>query len=228
MTTPPRTKKAIYKFAKKVNQKTAAPVKPLFVEKKVGGAKNGDTRMVRVTKLANDYPTQDPAPVGTSKNFFSGHARKLRASLAPGAIAIVLAGVHKGKRVIVLKQLGTGLLLVTGPHKLNGCPMRRVNQRYLLATSAKGDVSGVNVPENINDKYFARVKAEKSAKKEGDILDAKKEAYKPSEQRKTDQVTVDTQVLEAIKKNADGKVPKQYLRASFALSKGQFPHNMAF
>merc|ERR1712013_837925 len=31
------------------------------------------------------------------------------------------------------------------------------------------------------DKYFARVKAEKAAKKEGDIFDAKKEAYKPSE-----------------------------------------------
>merc|ERR1712034_74652 len=161
----------------------------------VGGAKNGETRMVRVTKLANDYPTKDPAPKGTSKNFFSGHARKLRASLAPGVIAIVLAGVHKGKRVIVLKQLGTGLLLVTGPHKLNGCPMRRINQRYLLATSAKIDLAGVSVPENINDKYFARVKAEKTAKKE---------AYKPSEQRKKDQVAVDTQVLEAIKKNADG------------------------
>merc|ERR1711908_68532 len=144
-----------------------------------------------------DYPTQDPAPAGTSKNFFSKHARKVRASLTPGAIAIVLAGVHKGKRVIVLKQLGTGLLLVTGPHKLNGCPMRRVNQRYLLATSAKIDISGVKVPENINDKYFARVKAEKVAKKEG---------YIPSEERKKDQVTVDTQVLEAIKKNADGKV----------------------
>merc|ERR1719483_1959911 len=146
----------------------------------------------------------------------------------PGAIAIVLAGVHKGKRVIVLKQLGTGLLLVTGPHKLNGCPMRRVNQRYLLATSAKVDVSGVNVPENINDKYFARVKAEKVTKEEGDIFDAKKEAYKPSEERKKDQVSVDTQVLEAINKHADGKVLKQYLRASFALSKGQFPHQMAF
>ena len=41
---------------------------------------------------------------------------------------------------------------------------------------------------------ICRVKAEKAAKKEGDIFDAKKEAYKPSEQRKKDQVTVDTQV----------------------------------
>merc|ERR1711874_662084 len=141
----------------------AAPVKkPLFVEKKVGGAKNGETRMVRVTKLANDYPTQDPPAAGTSKNFFSKHARKLRASLAPGAVAIVLAGVHKGKRVIVLKQLGTGLLLITGPYKVNGCALRRVNQRYLLATSTKVDVSGVKIPDNIIDKYFARVKADKT------------------------------------------------------------------
>ena len=36
------------------------------------------------------------------------------------------------------------------------------------------------------------------------------------------------QILEAIKKNADGKVLKQYLRASFALSKGQLPHKIAF
>merc|ERR1712045_757812 len=120
-----------------VAKKPAAAKKQIFVEKKVGGAKNGGTRMVRVKKLANDYPTADAAPKGTSVNFFSKHKRTVRDSLTAGTVAIVLAGVHKGKRVVVLKQL------VTGPFKLNGTPLRRVNQRFLLATSTKIDVSGV-------------------------------------------------------------------------------------
>merc|ERR1712228_608705 len=199
---------------------------PQFVEKQIGGEKNGGTRMVRVKRLANDVPTVAAKVKGTSKNFFSKHARKLRAALVPGAVAIILAGAHKGKRVVVLKQLGTGLLLITGPYKVNGCPMRRVNQKYLLATSTQIDVSGVKVPDNINDKYFARVKAEKT-KKDGDIFD-KKEEYAASEQRKADQVTVDNQVLEVIKKSPEGAVLKQYLRTTFSLSKGEFPHKMAF
>merc|ERR1711928_188075 len=121
----------------KGNKKAAPKKAVVFVEQKVGGAKNGETRMVRVKKLTNNVPTVDAPAAGTSKNFFSGHVRKVRASLTPGTVAIVLAGVHKGKRVVVLKQL------VTGPHKLNGCPLRRVNQRYLVATSTKLDVSKV-------------------------------------------------------------------------------------
>ena len=35
-------------------------------------------------------------------------------------------------------------------------------------------------------------------------------------------------MLAAIKANADGAVLKQYLKANFALSKGQFPHKMTF
>merc|ERR1712172_454463 len=159
-------KKAIYKFTKKVNKKAAPKNAAVFVEKQVGGAKNGGTRMVRSKKLANDVPTVAAAAPGTSKNFFANH-------------------------------------------------VRRVNQRYLVATSTKLDISKVSVPENINDKYFARVKAEK-------------EAYKPSEQRKADQAAVDAQVLAAIKGNADGAVLRQYLKASFSLSKGEFPHKMCF
>merc|ERR1712020_108587 len=107
-------------------------------------------------------------------------------------------------------RLGTGLLLVSGPYALNGCPLRRVNQRYLLATKTKVDVSGVKVPDHINDAYFKRAAAAKKAaaasgKKEGDIFESKKEEYKPSEQRKTDQTAVDKSLMEAIKKNADGK-----------------------
>ena len=97
-------KKAIYKFTKKTVKKTLVKPAAVFVEKKVGGAKNGGTRMVRAKKLANDVPTLDALPKGTSKNFFSGHVRKIRASLTAGTVAIVLAGVHKGEHLIHLMK----------------------------------------------------------------------------------------------------------------------------
>lgn len=49
-----------------------------------------------------------------TRKCFSNHKRVVRPSLKAGTIAIMVAGVHKGKRVIVLKTLSTGLLLVTG------------------------------------------------------------------------------------------------------------------
>jgi hypothetical protein len=51
--------------------------------------------MVRVKKLTNSVPTVDAVTKPATKNTFAKHARKLRPSVAPGVIAIVLAGVHK-------------------------------------------------------------------------------------------------------------------------------------
>ena len=119
--------------------------------------------------------------------------------------------------------------LFTGPYKVNGCPLRRINQRYLLATSTKLDISSLAVPEKLNDDYFRRVKAaKKGAKKEGDIFAAKKEEYKASDERKKDQADLDKMVLDLIKKQKEGAAIKQYLRHAFTLSKGQYPHQMAF
>ncbi len=91
-----------------------------------------------------------------------------RSSLAPGTVLILLAGRFRGKRVILLKALAEGVLLVTGPFKINGVPLRRVNARYVIATSHKIDLAGIDeakVNEVAGDKYFAK---EKSEKKKGE------------------------------------------------------------
>ncbi len=86
----------------------------------------------------------------------------------PARSLILLAGRFRGKRVILLKSLDQGVLLVTGPFKINGVPLRRVNARYVIATSQKVDLKGVDekkVTEVSEPKYFT---AEKSKEKSGE------------------------------------------------------------
>ena len=88
----------------------------------------------------------------------------LRPSLKPGQVLIILAGRYRGKRVILLNNLDQGILLVTGPFKVNGVPIRRVNARYVIATSTSVNVKGIdkNLLKKVSDeKYWAREKSEK-------------------------------------------------------------------
>ena len=60
-----------------------------------------------------------------------------------------------------LKQLETGLLLVTGPYQINGVPLRHVSQTYVIATRTTVDLSGFEIPEKFKDEYFRRSEVKK-------------------------------------------------------------------
>jgi large subunit ribosomal protein L6e len=201
-------RKATYKFSKKGLGKSTAHVTPKRADKTEGRFYASDDTKV---------------PLRSSKG--KAQIAKLRKSIRPGTVVIILAGRFRGKRVIVLKQLKqSGLLLVTGPYKINGVPLRRLNQAYVIATSTSVDVSKVDVSK-IDDTFFAR-KADRVAKKDGEAFfakDPKKTVV--SAQRKTETARVDTAIKAIVKATPS---LKQYLNAKFTLTRGQKPHQMKF
>ena len=150
---------------------------------------------------------------------------RIRKSITPGTVVIILAGRFRGKRVICLKALESGLLLVSGPFKINGVPLRRVNPAYVIATSTKVDVSSVDV-STVTDEYFSRSKD--APKTDGETEFFSGDAPKPavvSDERKADQQKVDGALLKVV---AATEMLEGYLAAHFTLTSSDKPHLMKF
>ena len=150
-------------------------------------------------------------------------ASHIAAPLTPGQVVIILSGRFRGRRVVFLKKLESNLLLVTGPYKYNGVPLKRVNAAYVLPTNTKLKVNE-DVAKNVDDKFFNRVTI-KREKEEDFFEDEKKKKERITEDRKKMQNEIDTSVKKAV-----DEVPmmKEYLRHRFALKNGDKPHLMKF
>lgn len=114
--------------------------------------------------------------------------------------------------------------VLSGPYNVNGVPLRRVNQRYVIATSTKVSLDGVDVSK-IDDAFFAR---EKKVDKEGEekLFDAAaKKVTVTSPARKAAQEAVDAKLKANVEKV---HMLKEYLAARFTLSKSDKPHLIKF
>jgi len=192
--------------------------------------KKGQTRTIR-TKEFKYYPADDiPKKLNRKSIAVTSRLGPLRPSIQPGTVLILLAGKFKGKRVVFLKRLEkSGLLLVTGPYKINGVPLKRVDQAYVIATSTRLDISSVKIDPKFNDAYFAK-KAEKKAKKSEQEFFAEADKQKEQPKKATPEKVADQKAFDAQLLPLIAKVPtlEEYLGARFGLRSGEYPHELKF
>merc|ERR1712156_758485 len=193
------------------NSRSASYAKKVLYKRKrwtTSGEKKAAEKTGQVGRAQRFYPVDQERrrfkTTGAGKSYRA--TQKLKEGIVPGSVLILVAGRHRGKRVVFLKQLESGLLLVTGPFKINGVPLRRVNQKYVIATSTKLDFQSA-IPERVNDEYFSRIELNAhEGQNEGEIFQTKK--------------ATDAAILVAAK-----KVPYMvsYLASNFSLQNGQNP-----
>jgi large subunit ribosomal protein L6e len=108
---------------------------------------------------------------------------------------------------------------------VNGVPLRRVNQKYVVATSTKVSLDGVDVSK-IDDAFFKRnAVAEKKGEAALFAAGATKTATETSPERKAAQTAVDAKLQANIEKV---QLLSAYMKAKFTLTKSDKPHLMKF
>ncbi|CAI7628156.1 unnamed protein product [Penicillium bialowiezense] len=182
-------------------------------------------RVVPADKAQKWYPVDDQSqPKKVRKTL---RPAKVRETLVPGTVLILLAGRFRGKRVILLKNLDQGVLLVTGPFKINGVPLRRVNSRYVIATSKRVDITGVDakaIEKTAAPGYFTKDKKAEQKTEEAFFKQGEKPQKKVvASARASDQKAIDQSILAAIKKE---DFLGSYLATTFSLRNGDKPHEM--
>lgn len=183
----------------------------------------GDSAKFKLSK--NWYPTTD------AKNHFARKTKKtqttklaLKNDIQPGQVLILLSGRFRGRRVVFLKQTKSGLLLVTGPYKLNGVPLKRVNRAYVIATKTKIALPALPGLDKLDDDLFSvKVQVERTQQNFFELPENKKKRI--TEARRTAQTNVDVEVTKVVKATP---LLKEYLQNRFALKNNDKPHLMQF
>merc|ERR1712227_424592 len=140
-----------------------------------------------------------------------GLSKKIQIMPVPGTVVIIVAGRFGGKRVVVLKSLGSRLL-ISGPYKVNGVPIRRVYRSIVINTTVKVDLTGLDM-SCFNENNIGHIKNNKQ------YFSSALAQYK---QKRT--------VLEKALIKKITSVPKltQYLTKKFTIQDGMPPHRIKF
>merc|ERR1719343_141610 len=152
--------------------------------------------------------------------------KKTKPGMVPGSVLILLAGKFRGKRVVYLKTLDSGALLITGPYGVNRVPIRRCQSKMSICTSTKVDLKGVDV-KGVTDELFARKKPNlrkiRKQRTEATMFNTEPEKPVVSEERKA----VQKKINDALTKNLNEDM-KFYLKTRFKLKTGMYPHMLKF